>query len=47
MAAEPSGAAPSAQEFVINTEPVEFMQYSGERHLQSMIDLISLALELS
>ena len=44
MAAEPSGAAPSAQEFVINTEPVEFMQYSGERHLQSMIDLISLDL---
>ena len=40
----PSGAAPSAQEFVINTEPVEFMQYSGERHLQSMIDLISLDL---
>ena len=41
MAAVPSGAAPSAQEFVINTEPVEFMQYSGERHLQSMIDLIA------
>lgn len=40
-AAVPSGAAPSAEEWVINTEPVEFMQYSGERHLQSMIDLIA------
>ena len=40
-AAVPSGAAPSADEWVINTEPVEFMQYSGERHLQSMIDLIA------
>ena len=40
-AAVPSSAAPSAEEWVINTEPVEFMQYSGERHLQSMIDLIA------
>ena len=42
-AASPSGAAPSAEE-PINTEPVELMQYSGERQLQSMIDLISVDL---
>jgi len=45
-AAAPTDAAavPSSEPFTINTEPVEYVQYDGERQLQGIINLIAVDL---
>ena len=44
VVAPSAAAAPSAAPEPINTDPIEYMQYAGERQLQGIIDLISVDL---
>ena len=43
-AGDTTAAAPSSGPFTINTEPVEYVQYDGERQLQGIINLIAVDL---